>query len=459
MGYRTGPAGYLSDRMSHGFQKFRERFANRGHQRAKHRSLLSNIYWATLGSVLYALSQWAMITLLARSSNPATLGIYSLALAITGPVFIFFNMQLRTFLSTDVERSYERTTYVLVRSVSTVLAVVVIVSLCLVSSYTSFLYWIIAAVTFSKSIEALSDLCYGEFQLNQRLDLVARSQILRAILSLLLFAVVLIQTQDLLASLCASALAWLIILITHDVKTVFFDLPVAAKKTDQRKAIITSYWNQSRKLAWKCLPAAPAGLFVALETNVPRYFLAEAHDLNQLGLYSALAQIGVAMQFLGVSVFHALVPKLALHASAGDNKGVSRLVLTSVLAGSTAGALAILATYLFGDHLVSFIYGTEYTGHPTAFVLLIAATALSFVWLPLAANVQAAQNLWTRLWLHLGSLLVICFSAYVLTPPHGIEGAAVAMLCGSVTQILGYLTVHLLITRWAKQQARILDND
>src|ERR1035437_397971 len=71
------------------------------------RRVLSNIKWTFIGNALFAASQGAMVVVLARCTNPQTVGTFALAMAITAPVMIFFNMQLRAVIATDVTGKYE----------------------------------------------------------------------------------------------------------------------------------------------------------------------------------------------------------------------------------------------------------------------------------------------------------------------------------------------------------------
>jgi hypothetical protein len=63
-------------------------------------SLRITFTWTLVGNVVYALCQWDMISSLAKLGTTAAVGQFALALAITAPVFMLTNLQLRGIRTT-----------------------------------------------------------------------------------------------------------------------------------------------------------------------------------------------------------------------------------------------------------------------------------------------------------------------------------------------------------------------
>ncbi len=61
---------------------------------AKTLSFRRNYMWTLSGSVAYALCQWVVIVLLSKLGSRETVGRFAFALAVTGPVFMFSQLQL-----------------------------------------------------------------------------------------------------------------------------------------------------------------------------------------------------------------------------------------------------------------------------------------------------------------------------------------------------------------------------
>ena len=77
---------------------------------------------------------------------------------------------------------------------------------------------VILAVALAKAIETLSDIHYGLFQLNDRLDQIGRSMILRGGLSVVAVSAALWATRNVLWGCVGLALVWLAALLFFDVR-------------------------------------------------------------------------------------------------------------------------------------------------------------------------------------------------------------------------------------------------
>src|SRR4051794_16358727 len=64
-------------------------------------SLRANFTWTFVGNVIYAACQWGMLVVLAKVARPETVGNFALALAVTAPVIMLTNLQLRAVQATD----------------------------------------------------------------------------------------------------------------------------------------------------------------------------------------------------------------------------------------------------------------------------------------------------------------------------------------------------------------------
>ena len=76
----------------------------------------------------------------------------------------------------------------------------------------------ILAVALAKAVETLSDIHYGLFQLNDRLDQTGRSMMLRGVLSVSALAITLYFIPDVFWGCMCVALAWALALVLFDVR-------------------------------------------------------------------------------------------------------------------------------------------------------------------------------------------------------------------------------------------------
>ena len=145
-------------------------------------SLRSNFSWTFAGNVVYAGCQWGMLVVLAKLGSPERVGQFSLGLAVTAPVIIFSNLQLRAVQAIDARREYRFGHYLALRLATTVLALFVIAGIACGFRLETAL--VILAIGLAKAFESFSNVVYGLSQSHERMDRIALSLMIKGPLSL-----------------------------------------------------------------------------------------------------------------------------------------------------------------------------------------------------------------------------------------------------------------------------------
>ena len=250
------------------------------------RSLRINFAWTLAGNVIYAGTQWGILVLLARLGTPATVGQFSLGLAITAPIMLFASLQLRAVEATDAQRLFGFSHYAGLRLLTTVAAISVILAISTVA-YRGDIALVIAAFALSKGIESLSDVIYGLWQQQERMELIAKSLILRGLLALVLSGICFASFGTVWAAVCGIAAAWGVVFAVYDMPHA---IPVAAT-TDE--SIVPSFSIASMKNLFRVsLPLGIVAMLVSLNINVPRYVIYHVEGVRELGIFSAVGYLG-----------------------------------------------------------------------------------------------------------------------------------------------------------------------
>src|SRR5215831_10317484 len=173
-----------------------------------HPSLRSNFSWTLLGNVVYAGCQWGTLVVLAKLGSVDMVGQFGLALAITAPVFIIANLQLKAVQVTDARGEYSFAQYFGLRITTTILAFLAACAIGLISNRSAIVIAVIVGVAVSKAVENLSDVFYGLLQRHEAMDRIAKSMLLRGPLSLLAIAFAVWSWHSALVAALALAIVW-----------------------------------------------------------------------------------------------------------------------------------------------------------------------------------------------------------------------------------------------------------
>ncbi|ARU61199.1 hypothetical protein CBW65_09240 [Tumebacillus avium] len=386
-------------------------------------SLRRNFSWTIGGNLGYTACQWGMMVALAQLGNPEMVGQYALGLALTAPVVLFLNLQLRMVQATDAQRSYRFADYLGLRLLMALLSLLVIAGLTLILGYDPATAAVVLLVGLAKAFEAVSDVYYGLFQQRERMDLVSKSLVLRGTGTLLLFVICLFVTGSVIWASAAQALFWLISLAFYDVKNGNLLARTAPEPFGAKPGFASvRLWS----LARLALPMGIASLLTNLNFNVPRYFIEQQLSVAELGIYAALAYLWLANQTIINALGQTASSRLAAYYQS-NRSHYKKLLLKLAALGAGLGAFGVLCVWLFGEWFLRFSYGPEYAAHNDVLLVLMIGSGLSNLSSIFWYGATAARLFKAQVPLFALMTVVVTVVSWMLIPVQGIMGAAVAM--------------------------------
>ena len=375
-----------------------------------------NVVYAFIGNVAYAGCSWVLVVLLARLGTAESVGRFSLALALTAPLALLLNLQLRSMLASDHAGRFPVNAYVRVRAGCMLLLLPVTLGLAYGLGYSGGAARVILAVGLCKAAYGASDLVHGLMQRDERMDLIAWSQVLRSVLSVAAFAVTLTLAGSLEWATAALAASWLGVFL-------LFDLPQGLRLTRGTPAPPLGASSTIRELCREAVPLGLCSTMMSLIVTVPRYLIESHHGEAALGYFAAVASI----PFIGNMIVEALgqsaMPRLArLYAS--DRPAYRSFLIKLLGSVLLLGALFVLGSVFLGRVALALLYRPEYAKHASLLVLLTVVSAVIYVCSILGAALTAAGYLRGQLPAFIGIFAANAVAGVLLVPSRGMEGAA-----------------------------------
>ncbi len=394
-------------------------------------SLYGNFSWTLAGNLVYAASQWAMLTAIAKLGEPAMVGQFALALAVTAPVMMFANLNLAIVQATDVRREYRFADYLSLRVITSLIALALVVGIVAASDYRGQAAMVVLAVGVAKVVESFSDVLFGLFQQRGRMDVVARSLMAKGPLSLTVMAAAVFFLHSVLWGAALLAVAWAAMLVAYDYRMGVRML----RPTDGATAeSIQLRWAPEvwRRLVRLSLPIGVVALVNALLPNIPRYVVAHELGEHALGIFAALAYVIVAGHGVMCALTSATAPRLAACYLAGDRRAFSSLVRRTVAFGAAVGSIMTLLAAIAGRQILTLLYTADYAAHAGVFTWLMAASAILYMSHFLWAGVTAARYFRVQAPLFGASIALSAVTCTLLVPRFGLMGAAAAVFTVAV---------------------------
>jgi O-antigen/teichoic acid export membrane protein len=412
-------------------------------------ALRVNLLWTLTGNVVYAASQWGMLILLAKLSGPETVGQFALGLAITAPVFMLTNLQLRAVQATDARRDFLPGDYLALRLIMTTVAGVAVALLALGGGFRPATALVVMAVALAKAIESVSDVLYGLLQQHERMDRIAISMILKGVLSMM--------ALGLAIALCSrTALAVLVLAASWAAVLFAYDLPQSAALLRERcpgAGLPRPRWSRPHllRLTWLALPLGIVMMLISLSASVPRYFVETALGERALGVFSAMAYLMVVGNTVVFALGQAASPRLARYFATGQLAAFRALLRRLMGLALAGGCAAVVLARGWGEWLLQTLYTAEYARRTDVFVWLTIAMALGAVGSFLGYGMTSARSFRVQAPLFALVVLATTTASALLVPRHGLLGAALATTLGQAVQVVGSAWVIDSILRRAKE--------
>ncbi len=439
--------------------------------------LRQNFSWTLIGNATYAACQWGMLVAIAKLGSPEMVGQFTLGLAITAPVMMFTNLHLRTVQVTDAKKEYLFGDYLALRIIGTTLAMLVIFGIVFTAGYRTETSLSILCIAVAKAFESISDVCYGFIQQNEQMDRIARSMMLKGILSLIFMSLGVYISGSVLWGTLGLAVAWGIILITVDLPNtseLLFKYPAIkpGKSAEIAPAfIIQPDWNSQNiyrlaklslplglakillnlnmavprsrwdlktlvKLIWLSLPLGFVMMLLSLNLNVPRYFIQNYLGEKTLGIFGALSYLMVVGNIVISALSESSSARLAKYYAAAEQRKFTVLLLQLTAIFGSFGIGGILFAWIGGKAVLTLIYRPEYAQQQELFLWLMIAAGIGYVSSGFGYAMTAARYFRVQIPLFITVTATSALGCLWLIPKLGMKGAALALIMAAVVQLL-----------------------
>ncbi len=369
-----------------------------------------------------------MLVVLAKFGSPEMVGQFTLGLALTAPVVMFAELQLRLVQATDAKNQYVFADYLGLRLLGIGLALIAIALITFSVGYRWETSLVILLVGLAKGIESISDVFHGLIQQHERMDRIAISLMIKGPLSLLLLAIGVHILGSLVWGVAGLVVAWAVILVSFDIRNGALFLKQIPKPR--------WHWKTLKMLVWLTLPLGFVRLLVSLNLNIPRYFIENSLGERELGIFSAIAYLMMVGNIILNALGESASPKLAKYYAAGDSINFRKLLFKLEGLAAFIGVGSILVAVFAGREVLTLLYRSEYAEHQDLFVWLMIAAAVSYMAYFLGYGMTAARYFRIQMFVYIAVASTSAIVCLWLLPKLGLIAAAIGLLNGAIVQAI-----------------------
>lgn len=407
-------------------------------------SVRQGFLWTVAGYAVYMACQWAMLAALTRWGSLEMVGHLALALSITTPILLFTNLGMRRIYAADATSAFRFSDYLGLRIVSNAAAMLLVGLAAWVSGYRLEIVLVILAMGAAKAVESTSDILHGHFQERGRIDLGAKSTMLRGAASLAGFAVAFSATGKVVWAIVGVGAGWLGVLLFYD-----WRLAVRLRRPDAGDRPRAT-WRSWLCLANLALPLGAVALVTALKPSIPNFVIVGSLGEAALGLFAALMYFHHASNRIVSALGESATARLARLYAAGDEAAFGRIVRGMLAIALAVGMGGLVAALAAGGPILQIAYGGRFALVGGLFAAVMAAACAANLQTVLDYAMTASRHFRIQPILYGGAaalLLVLC-AAWV--PRWGLPGAALALGAVSILELIASAAV----VRWALRRRR-----
>jgi O-antigen/teichoic acid export membrane protein len=390
-------------------------------------SIPANVAWTASSNVAYALCQWGMLVAFARLGTPEGLGQFAFALAISAPVMMFLQLQLRTVQVTDTRARFEFADYLTLRAVSSLAGLGIVVAIAAAMGTGASGIVVAAIVAGVKMLDGLADVLYGAWQKLERLEVPSALLMINGAVSLAALTFALWAGATVAGAVIGSLAGSIAALIA------------AAWLTRTRLGVTFTPDDGVRRrigeIARVALPLGFVMALISLTSNIPRYFIQAWLGERELGIFAALTYVTAAGMTIVSAVGNSLTPAMARDFDRGDARAFARRfwLLASVAAG--IGISGFLTAVFFARPLLEIAYGVEYARSAGVFVHAMALGTVTYLAGAVGFAMSAARCFRSQAPMFALVVATIFAASAAWIPSSGLHGALSALMAGAAVQL------------------------
>lgn len=400
-------------------------------------SLLNKAKFLLSGNILFAFSQWLILIFISHFSDNQAVGAYTYALALVTPVFMLTNLQLRPIVVAEfnLNPNFNYKSYFALRFYSIFLAILLSFLLSFLSS--SNVWKVVLLLGCIKALEGISDIIYAYYNAQGKTKLISLSLTVKSLALILIFGSLLYFYNLLNIGLMGIILIYVLTLLLIDFRNIglnkkYFYLNVV----DFKNIIILA------------LPLGISVMLVALQSNIPRFFLEKFFNLEYVGVFSVFYYFIIVGGIVINSICQFISPRFSILFKENKMRELSKLTMQAWSVAAFLGISGLIVSITLGDFFVNILYGRHYLVWIDILNIVMFAGLFTYLSVVNGYLMTSLGLIKIQLPLFLFLTIFTLVLCWILIPAYGLLGAAWATVASSAAQfILSTLILYMNMVR------------
>lgn len=418
----------------------------------------STYIWNMIGSMLNAFQSVIFLMILTRVMDLSASGIFTIAFADANLFLLIGKYGVRYFQASDSSCKYHFASYRRARVITTILMLLVsliyIVITAKALSYSSYKAWVVLVMCIFKLPDAYEDVYFGEYQRLERLDVASKTWSLRLILSMLVFAISLFATGDLLWAAIITSIAngIAMFILLYMTKAILKNSRENEGGAEDLSDVTNQASFSSKGIFLECMPLFISTFLAFYLVNAPKYSIDALMTDEIQARFGFVAMPVFVVTVLTSMIYNPVIHKLSMDWEQVQLNGVRKEVWKQLICVLLVTTICLLGAFILGIPVLSWLYNTELSDYK--FDLLIMLLGGGFLaasnWMNAVLTIMRLQKIMLVGYILISLMALI--SMNIVTSKFGVHGVSLLFTLLMFLLMLIFVLIYLLGMRRKKHE-------
>jgi O-antigen/teichoic acid export membrane protein len=377
------------------------------------------------------------LIIIARLLTTEDVGVYSLALAVTAPLTLFFNMKMKAIVVTEDYINIGQ--YKHVRSFLNIISFVVVIIVTMIF-YSQYLY-VFIYVAAMKILDIQSEFYQSIPQRNKNFKVPSYLMVTKNTLIIITFSLLVIYTDNLSIALFGVVLTQILHL---SVERSYFNKNII-KKNDESQ-------NSVKKIFLMLIPLGFVQMLYSFGANIPKYLLDIYESVELVGVFSAVFYLFTLINLLMTSLSQTLLPYARIIFNKDKRRFLRMVNYDAGIAIAGFGILLFLFTNLFGETILRIIYGEEFVVSVLVLNFLVFSVVFNMLSWVYDATLLIFRFIQLQPYLTFINIVITTLLSMLLIRQYGLLGASISIfIYNFLNYILKFFYLNIKISNYRRK--------
>lgn len=320
--------------------------------------------WNMAGSLLMAFQSVIFLMILTRTVGIIDSGIFTIAYANANLFLNIGKFGVRNYQVSDVKKVFTFKEYLYSRWITTgsmiIFSLLYTVYAGYANDYSIEKMQVIIWMCLFKVADSIEDVYFGEYQKKGRLDIASKIMTLRAFITIVLFALLVVVTKNMLLTLVITTIFTSILMFIFLKWTYsFFEINDSVRK------------GYIFKLLKYCFPVFFSAFLAFYIGNAPKYAIDVQLTDELQACYGFISMPVFVIGLLNGFVFTPIIYKLSCMWDEKKIKAFVKTIFIQVIMVFLITLVCIIGAYLLGIPVLSLLYNTDLSSYKKELLVLL----------------------------------------------------------------------------------------